>query len=102
MKIGSREFLEAYLPDILKYKVDISKVKIEKDNFIEENLTRRLSDIVYSIPYKHNVSQKVVIYPLLEHQSTSDNWIAFRLWKYILLLYERYQERNEALPIVLP
>lgn len=101
-KMGAMEFLEAYLLQEMKEKVDISKIKVEKESFVEDNLKRRLSDVIYSVPYKNNQNHEILIYTLLEHQSTSDKWIALRLWKYILLLYERYQEKNNKLPIVIP
>jgi len=103
--VAAFEFLNKYLPSNLKDKLDISNTKVEKESYIEEDLKRRLSDVVYSIPYKNRNSKKgenVFIYSLIEHQSTPDKWIAFRLWKYTMLLCERHKKENGKLPIVIP
>lgn len=103
--VATYEFLDTYLPESIKSKVDLKKATVEKESFVEEDLKKRLSDVVYSVPYKKTDSekqQKVFIYSLIEHQSTSDKWIALRLWKYILLLCERHKDKNEKLPIVIP
>ena len=96
------EFLESYLPEELKEILDIPKVTIEKESYIEEDLKRRLSDFVYSVPFKKCSKDNAYIYCLLEHQSTSRKDIAFRLWKYTLLLLEKHMSKNEKLPIVAP
>ncbi|MGV2432567.1 MAG UNVERIFIED_CONTAM: Rpn family recombination-promoting nuclease/putative transposase [Rickettsiaceae bacterium] len=99
--VTTYEFLDAYLPLTIKEKVDLSKAKVEKESYVEDNLKKRLSDIVYSVPYKQSSKDhqdKIFIYTLVEHQSTPDKWIAFRLLKYMILLMERHKAKNEKLP----
>ncbi|MGX7591034.1 Rpn family recombination-promoting nuclease/putative transposase [Candidatus Karelsulcia muelleri] len=40
-------------------------------------------------------NDKAYVYVLIEHQSSSDYWIAFRLWQYMLLLCERHKDANK-------
>lgn len=104
-EVAISEFLEMYLPNNLKNDLDIAKAQPEKESYVEEDLKRRMSDVVYSIPYKNKESkngEKVYVYTLIEHQSSPDKWIALKLWKYIMLLCERHKEKNEKLPIVIP
>ncbi|MCC8419303.1 MAG: Rpn family recombination-promoting nuclease/putative transposase [Rickettsia endosymbiont of Glossina mortisans submortisans] len=107
--IAAREFLEHYLPVSFKNKINLGSVKIEKESFVTEDLRKRLSDVVYSVSLKQNIdgknstdsaidnvdNDKAYIYVLIEHQSSSDYWIAFRLWQYMLLLCERHKDANK-------
>ncbi|WP_121543465.1 Rpn family recombination-promoting nuclease/putative transposase [Candidatus Rickettsia colombianensi] len=119
--VAAREFLEHYLPVSFKNKINLNSVKIEKESFVTEDLRKRLSDVVYSVFLKNdNVkdstadsvdNDKAYIYMLIEHQSSSDYWIAFRLWQYMLLLCERHKDANkknnikqekDKLPLICP
>lgn len=89
-EVAAKEFLEYYLPKEFKELIDLSKIRIEKESFVEEGLKRRLSDIIYSVKTKEN--EEAFVYVLIESQSTADYWISFRLWKYMLLLLERHMK----------
>ena len=107
--VAAREFLDHYLPVTFKSKIDLGSVKIEKESFVTEDLRKRLSDVVYSVSLKQNIdgknstdsatdnvdNDKAYVYVLIEHQSSSDYWIAFRLWQYMLLLCERHKDANK-------
>lgn len=99
-EIAAQEFLEYYLPSDFKENIDLSKITIEKESYIEENLREKFSDIVYSVKTKSD--ETAFIYILLDHQSTIDYWIALRLWKYGLLLCERHQKNKDKLPLICP
>lgn len=48
---------------------------------------------------------EALVYVLLEHQSTSDAWMAFRLLGYLVRIWERWltdQPRTKALPVIVP
>lgn len=98
--IAAREFLAEYLPESFKTRIDLSTVKIEKESFVEKNLKKQLSDIILSVKTKNN--QKAFVYCLIEAQVNPDYWIAFRLFKYILLLCERHIKDKDKLPLICP
>ena len=50
--IAAKEFLNEYLPKEVKDIVDLETIKVQKESYIEPNLTKRLSDIVYSVNTK--------------------------------------------------
>ena len=123
--VAAREFLEHYLPVSFKNKINLNSVKIEKESFVTEDLRKRLSDVVYSVSLKQdNVAagntdstnkninniediehNKAYVYVLIEHQSSSDYWISFRLWQYMLLLCERHKDNTKEkskLPLICP
>jgi len=98
--IAAIELLDEYMPAEFKAHIDLSTLKVKKESYVEDSLKKRLSDIVYSIKTKDD--DQAFIYCLLEHQSSSDHWIALRLWQYSLLLCERHKKKKNKLPLVLP
>lgn len=96
--VAAQEFLEYYAPTDFKSLVDLSKITVEKESYIEESLNKKYSDIVYKVATKNN--EEAFVYCLIEHQSTADYWTAFRLWKYTLLLCERHKKQRDKLPLV--
>lgn len=98
--VATREFLDEFLSDKVKQKLDLTKIIVEKESYVEEDLTRRISDIVLSVKTKSN--DDAFVYVLIENQSNPDYWIAFRLWKYMLLLSERHKKKRNKLPLVCP
>jgi predicted transposase/invertase (TIGR01784 family) len=98
--IAAKEFLNEYLPKEVKDIVDLETIKVQKESYIEPNLTKRLSDIVYSVNTKDN--KDAFIYCISEHQSSVDQLMAFRLWKYTLLLAERHIDKKEKIPLIFP
>ncbi|MDA9163617.1 Rpn family recombination-promoting nuclease/putative transposase [Rickettsiaceae bacterium] len=99
-QLAAIEFLDEYMPAEFKEHVDLSTLVVKKESYIESSLKKRFSDIVYSIKTKDN--DEAFIYCLLEHQSSSDHWMALRLWQYALLLCERHKKKKNKLPLVLP
>ena len=101
----AQEFLSEYLPSEYKALIDLSTIKPEKETYVEESLKTKLSDMVFSVQMHDTTVDKTnnaFIYALVEHQSYSDYWIAFRLLKYSLLLLERHASGKNKLPIILP
>ncbi|OZG32046.1 transposase [Rickettsia endosymbiont of Culicoides newsteadi] len=96
--VAAQEFLEYYLPNDFKSLVDLSKITVEKESYIEESLNKKYSDIVYGVATKNQ--GKAFVYVLIEAQSGVDYWIALRLWKYTLLLCERHKKGRKKLPLV--
>ncbi|WP_375319098.1 Rpn family recombination-promoting nuclease/putative transposase [Candidatus Tisiphia endosymbiont of Oplodontha viridula] len=96
--VAAQEFLEYYLPVEFKSLVDLSKITVEKESYIEESLNKKYSDIVYGVATKK--CGKAFVYILIEAQSGVDYWTALRLWKYTLLLCERHKKGRTKLPLV--
>lgn len=75
-KHTAMEFLECYLPQKVKELLDISSVKIEPESFVEKNLRRRLSDVIYSVKTKNG--ETAFVYTLIECQSKPDRFMALK------------------------
>ncbi|MFP3012122.1 MAG: Rpn family recombination-promoting nuclease/putative transposase [Rickettsia sp.] len=107
--VAAREFLEYYLPVSFKNKINLNSIKIEQESFVTDSLRKKFSDVVYSISLKKDIdsknsidsatdnvdNDKAYVYVLIEHQSSNDYWIAFRLWQYMLLLCEKHKDTNK-------
>lgn len=51
-KIIAQKFLEYYLPADFKTLIDLSKLKVEQESYVDATLKRNVSDIVYSVQTK--------------------------------------------------
>ena len=68
--IVAYEFLNAHLPKNVLDSLDMKTLQLEKESFIEPDLSSSFSDVVFSAKFGNN--QDGYIFILLEHQSTSD------------------------------
>ena len=58
----ANEFLQTHLPVELLKRIDIESVKLEKDSFIEPNLSTSISDILFSVRYDDNIGYPVCMF----------------------------------------
>ncbi len=74
------EFFKSYLPKEILEIIDLSTLKQENSSALSNELGEGVSDILYSVKYGKETGY---ISLLLEHQSTSDRLITFRIKKYV-------------------
>ena len=77
----ARDFLQLYLPAQFLSICDLNTLQLASGSFIEEDLRSSYSDILYSLQTQHGAGY---IYALIEHQSSPDKLMAFRLRRYML------------------
>ncbi|MDU4094651.1 MAG: Rpn family recombination-promoting nuclease/putative transposase [Pantoea sp.] len=96
----ARDFLQLHLPAELLRLCDLKTLKLESGSFVEENLRAYFSDVLYSL--KTTIGEGY-IHVLIEHQSTPDRHIAFRLLRYAVAAMQRHLDAgHDALPLVIP
>lgn len=98
----SHEFLATHLPKDILALMDIATVRLENTSFVELDLTDKYSDVIFSAKFNNADGY---IYLLLEHQSTADHFMAFRLLKYMANICDRYLTENpeeKHLPLIYP
>ncbi|MEB6378508.1 Rpn family recombination-promoting nuclease/putative transposase [Leclercia adecarboxylata] len=97
---AARDFLAIHLPEKFRVLCDLSSLCLESGSFVEEDLRLSYSDVLYSV----NVSSGAgYIYVLIEHQSTPDRHMAFRLMRYAIAAMQRHLEKGyRELPLVIP
>ena len=81
---GLLEIIGSDLVDAL----DFSKVQRVNTTFIADNLREQESDLVFLLPFRDADETEVMIYILLEHQSTVDPAMGFRLLFYMVQIVE--------------
>lgn len=98
----AREFFLEYLPAHVSKDIDFSTLRQEKEEFLDHVLRPGQIDVLYSVKFK---KKDLYIWPLVEHQSTQDRFLPFRVLKYALRICEYHLNKdktNKELPLVLP
>jgi predicted transposase/invertase (TIGR01784 family) len=96
-------FLQQYLPEDMSQALNWSTLTLLEGSFVDEDLRRSEADFLYQVEYVAG-DASLWLYILLEHQSTSDRWMRFRLLKYCCRIWDvNLNERptpSELRPIV--
>ena len=96
----ARDFLDIYLPSTLRELCDLQTLKLESGSFIEDSLRASYSDVLWSL--KTNEGEGY-IYVVIEHQSSPDAHMAFRLMRYAMAAMQRHLDAgHKTLPLVIP
>lgn len=94
------DFLLIHLPEHLRMLCDLRTLQLESGSFIEEDLRASHSDILYSLKTQ---TGEGYIYVLIEHQSSPDRHMAFRLMRYAIAAMQRHLDKgHRQLPLVIP
>lgn len=82
--------------------IDPRSLAVETPNFIDEELRESYTDLLFSA----RIGKKPVLaYLLIEHSSTVDPFLPFRLLKYVARVWDRWLGKNPGatkLPAVIP
>lgn len=96
----ARDFITLHLPPDLLSLCDLATLRLESGQFVEENLQVSYGDILWSLMLRH---QRRRVYVLIEHQSSADRQMAFRLMHYALSVMQRCRKgKKKWLPLVIP
>lgn len=96
----ARDFFDIHLPPRLAALCDLSTLRLESGSFVEEDLRHYYSDVLYSL---RAASGEGYIYALIEHQSSPDRHMAFRLMRYAIAAMQRHLDKGyHQLPLVIP
>ena len=96
----ARDFLQAHLPRELLAQCHLETLQLASGSFVEENLRASYSDILYALQTRDGPGY---IYVLIEHQSTPDKLMPFRLMRYTLAAMQQHLDAGHStLPLVIP
>ena len=88
---GLLEIVAADLVDIL----DFSRLTQVNRSFVPDNLREQESDVVYRVPFRDKEKGEVWIYVLIEHQSTVDVVMGFRMLFYMVQIWDTQRREWE-------
>ena len=95
----AKDLLKAHLAPELVRRIDWNTLRITNKSYVTEQLNQLHSDVVYSCQVG---GKKAYIYTLIEHQSTADPMMPFRILQYnVLLMEEHLAQGHKQLPIVI-
>ena len=83
------------------HRIDFSRLSFLNRSFIAGNLREQEADILFSVPFQGgSESDELLIYILIEHQSTVDVAMGFRLLSYMMQIWEaqRHEWDSSGLP----
>lgn len=96
----ARDFMEIHLPPALVKLCRLDTLHLEASSFVEDNLRQYYNDVLYSLETSKGSGY---VYVLIEHQSSPDENMAFRLLRYAIATMQRHLEAgNKTLPLVIP
>lgn len=96
----ARDFLDIHLPPALRKLCDLNTLQLASGSFIEDDLRPYYSDVLYSLKTGNGDGY---VYCLIEHQSTPDKHMAFRLMRYAIAAMQRHLDAgHKTLPLVIP
>lgn len=99
-KETAKDFFTIWLPDEIKSLCDLNSLKLESGSFIDSEMKNYQSDILYSVK---TTKGKGYFYLLIEHQSTPDKLMAWRLMRYCMGAMQKHLEAgHKKLPLVFP
>ncbi|MBC8949313.1 MULTISPECIES: Rpn family recombination-promoting nuclease/putative transposase [Xenorhabdus] len=97
---NAKDFFDIHLPEKIKQLCDLSTLALTNSSFIDRQLRSKMSDVLYSVKTQRGDGY---IYVLVEHQSTPDKMMAWRMMHYsFMAMNQHLQQGNKALPLVVP
>ncbi|EDQ8707982.1 Rpn family recombination-promoting nuclease/putative transposase [Salmonella enterica] len=97
----ARDFLAVHLPADIRAQVRLDTLKLEPGSFVDQKLRELHSDVLYSVEAAEGHAG--YIYCLVEHQSTADRMMAWRMMRYSMAVMDAHLKKgNDTLPVVVP
>ncbi|HEX7669247.1 MAG TPA: Rpn family recombination-promoting nuclease/putative transposase [Polyangiaceae bacterium] len=94
--------LRTVLPKELSSRLDWASLALSPASFVDERLKGREADLLFSVRCQ---GRDAFLYLLLEHQSTSDVLMPFRLLRYVVRIWDAFLQGHpdaRKLPAVIP
>jgi predicted transposase YdaD len=95
--------LRAVLPAPIVSEVDWSSLRLESGSVVDPELRETESDLLFTARLR--TDRSLLVYVLLEHQSTVNRWMALRMLRYVVRQVERWRQQHPestTLPIIIP
>jgi len=100
--VNAAGFLRLEIPAALSAVIDWERLRLEPGSFVDSHYRHSESDLLFSAPLG---SADCFLYLLFEHQLAPDPWIALRLLRYQVRIWESWRKARpnaERLPVIIP
>jgi predicted transposase YdaD len=112
----AREYFDKHLPATLRPLLDLDTLTLEPESYVGDDLRLHTADLVFSVQLKDTQGQgqppqKAYLYTLVEHLSSPDPLVSFRLLKYMVAIWDSHLKRRlrlkgrkdrPKLPLIVP
>ncbi len=95
--------LRAVLPPHVVSEVDWESLRREPGSVVDPELRETESDLLFTARLR--TGKPLLLYVLLEHQSSVDRWMALRMLRYVVRQVERWRQEHpdsDVLPLIIP
>ncbi len=93
----AKSFLQHYLPPKIVRLIDPELITIEKDSYVEKDLSEYLFDLLFRVKIQQ---EEAYVYLLFEHKSKVDKHVSLQLLGYMTSIWKKTVPR--PLPVILP
>ncbi len=90
------------LPPALSASLELDGMTQVAGSFVDEELRWRHCDLLFATRSR---GRAAFVYVLMEHQSSSDRWMALRMLRYVTRIWDRHRVEHpdeQTLPLVVP
>jgi predicted transposase YdaD len=97
--------LRQHLPAEVSALIQWDQLKLIPGSFLDDDLRHSHSDLLFSAPLAADPESSVCVHLLFEHQSTRDPFIALRLLRYMVRIWEEWIRlfgNSKPLPVIVP
>jgi len=93
----AKSFLQHYLPPKIVRLIDPESITIEKDSYIEKDLSEYFFDLLFRVKMQR---EEGYVYLLFEHKSKVDKHVSLQLLGYMTSIWKKTVP--QPLPVILP
>ncbi len=97
---AARSFLRDYLPAAVAETLDLSRLQLVKDSFVDETLQEQFSDLLYEVGLRDGGNAYVCV--LFEHKSYVDPQTAYQVLRYMVRVWDYSMRQRARLWPVIP
>jgi predicted transposase/invertase (TIGR01784 family) len=99
----AKDFFKAHLPKELQTIMNWNSLQLQPGSFIDTDYASAYTDVLYRV----NIDSKPsYLYLLAEHQSTPDELMPLRLWRYMCRIWDQHSKqegkKKGKLPLIYP
>jgi predicted transposase/invertase (TIGR01784 family) len=96
---AARIFLRDYLPAEVAATLDLTRLQLVKDSFVDETLQEQFSDLLYEVGLRDGGNAYVGV--LFEHKSYVDPLVALQVLRYMVRVWDySLRQRGQIWPII--